>query len=132
LLKYNEFTFYVLPPILWAGAIFVASSIPSESFPDLPIFSYDKFIHFGIFLVFAFLTYRALIHQTGFPELARNPLLYTFLIAAAYGAFDEIHQFLVPGRSPDLFDFLADSLGGCVAILAVHFWMKFRRTPSGK
>ena len=129
MLKDKEFTFYILPPILWALAIFVGSSIPSEDFPDLKIFSYDKLLHFGAFLVLALLTYRALRHQTRFPGLARSPLLYTIVLVAAYGALDEIHQSLVPGRRPDLADFFADTLGAVFAVFLAHLWMKFRRGP---
>jgi VanZ family protein len=127
LLKNREFILYVLPAILWALAIFIASSIPSEDFPNLRIFSYDKLLHFGVFLVLAFLTYRALIHQKHFPSLSRSPLLYTVLMVAAYGAFDEIHQTIVPGRHPDLLDFLADATGACLAVLVVYFWVHRRR-----
>lgn len=132
MLRDKEFTFYVLPPILWALAIFVGSSIPSEDFPDLKIFSYDKLIHFGVFLVLALLTYRALRHQTRFPELARSPLLYTIALVAAYGALDEFHQSFIPGRRPDLADFFADTLGGVFAVFLTHLWMKFRRGPIGR
>jgi VanZ family protein len=128
-LKHKDFILYDLPAILWALAIFVASSIPSEDFPDLKIFSYDKLIHFGVFLVLAFLTYRSLIHHTRFPHIARNPFLYTVLIVAAYGAFDEIHQFIVPGRNPDIFDFLADSSGALFAVLIAHYWLRHHKPP---
>jgi VanZ family protein len=51
-------------------------------------------------------------------------------MVAAYGAFDEIHQTIVPGRHPDLLDFVADALGACIAIWLVHLWMRFRRKTS--
>jgi len=44
--------------------------------------------------------------------------------AALYGVTDEFHQAFTPGRSPDVFDVLADLVGGllgglaCVAIVA--------------
>lgn len=129
MLKDKEFTFYVLPPILWALAIFIGSSIPSKDFPDLKIFSYDKLLHFGAFLVLALLTYRALRHQTRFPALAGSPLLYTIVLVAAYGAIDEVHQSIVPGRTPDLFDFFADTLGAVFAVFLVHLWMRIRQKP---
>lgn len=39
----------------------------------------------------------------------------------SYGASDEIHQMFVPGRSPEIFDFLADTTGGILAALFVKF-----------
>ncbi len=122
----KELLWYYLPPIVWALAIFVGSSIPSKDFPDLKIFSYDKLLHFGVFFVLAFLTYRALAHQRRYPLLAGRALLLTFIATVAYGATDELHQFLVPGRTPDFFDLAADSIGATCALLILLFWRKRR------
>lgn len=36
---------------------------------------------------------------------------------ALFGAVDELHQALVPGRSADVLDWVADVVGGMVALL---------------
>jgi VanZ family protein len=36
------------------------------------------------------------------------------IIAVLYGASDEIHQYFVPGRVCDIFDLVADSIGGFI------------------
>jgi VanZ family protein len=122
----KEVLWYYLPPIIWALAIFVGSSIPSKDFPDLKIFSYDKLLHFGVFFVLAILTYRAFAHQRRYPLLAGRALLLTFFATFAYGATDELHQFLVPGRTPDIFDLAADSTGVALALLFLLIWRKRR------
>lgn len=39
-------------------------------------------------------------------------VLIAMLICSAYGASDELHQWFVPGRSTDIFDWLTDTAGG--------------------
>jgi VanZ family protein len=41
------------------------------------------------------------------------------LLTTLYGAFDEIHQWFTPGRSPDVHDLLADFLGATAGVLVV-------------
>jgi VanZ family protein len=50
------------------------------------------------------------------------------VITILYGAFDEIHQAFVPGRTPDKYDLLADSVGAVVAIVVVWFVTRRRRS----
>jgi len=120
----HSFTRYQLPAILWGVLIFISSSIPSESFPDLSILRFDKVIHFGIYFMFSLFAYRALRFQSRFPRVARHALSLTVLAIMVYGASDEFHQSFVPGRQPDAFDLLADTLGGCVLVTGV--WWKER------
>ena len=41
---------------------------------------------------------------------------WALLAASAYGATDEFHQLFVPGRSCDVFDWLADTTGAALAV----------------
>jgi VanZ family protein len=43
-----------------------------------------------------------------------------------YGASDEFHQRFVPGRTADVLDWLADSLGACAFVIVP--WWKTRAT----
>lgn len=120
----TRFARFQLPAILCALFIFIGSSIPSEYFPSLSIFEQDKLIHFFFFLALTFLTYRALRFQTRYPHLSKYALGASLLFTILYGAVDELHQTIVPGRFPDLRDLLADSLGALVCSLALYFWSK--------
>lgn len=77
------------------------------SLPVLPSvdsgFPMDKVIHFLMFAICAFLSFRAW-------SLHRSMI---FMLAAMllFAAITEIMQTIVPGRSGDLTDFLADVLG---------------------
>lgn len=42
----------------------------------------------------------------------------------AYGAFIELAQTLSPGRYPDLWDLVADSIGAGIGILAILGWKR--------
>jgi VanZ family protein len=78
----------------------------------------DKLAHAAVYAVLAVLLFRAVRRTT---SLARGrAAVLAVLIAIAYGATDELHQRMVPDRSPDLRDLLADaagaSAGGLVAL----------------
>lgn len=45
------------------------------------------------------------------------------LMTAAYGAFDEYHQRFTPERTPEVADWLADTLG---AVAAGLLWLRLR------
>lgn len=85
------------------------SDVPSVStVPEwLPV---DKFAHFMLFAVLAGLLYRAGLR----PQIA-------VMGAAFYGLTDEIHQMFVPGRSPEIRDWLADVLGAIFGVWLVRF-----------
>ena len=64
---------------------------------------------------------RALKAEGLFPQLKSRATYVTLLLVALYGASDELHQFFVPGRSVDFFDWLADFLGGVLCVLVVSY-----------
>lgn len=124
------FVWYQLPLFVWAIAIFVASSIPGSDFPDSPIFSHDKILHFIAYFGLAVLLERALHHQDRFPTLARWSHLTTLVVTVLYGSSDEFHQLFVPGRDADIHDLLADCAGASVAVLLVWLMNLRRRSPA--
>ncbi len=127
-LRQNNFLWYQSPMILWAIALFTQSSIPGDRIPDLEIFTHDKLIHFFIYVVFAVTVHRAIRNQIMFPLLAARPYLFTFIIIVLFAASDEFHQYFVPNRSCDFFDWLVDS-GGAVLYLSFA-WLRTRLKPA--
>lgn len=108
------------PVWLWCVGIFLLSHQVSffSLFPRRLFFLHmDKFFHFGVYAVLALLSARAVGRRSpGLSPGAR--MLAAVLVASAYGLTDECHQAFVPGRSPELLDFLADTLGGLVGAAA--------------
>ena len=109
-----------LPVVAWMGLLFFFSSLPSTPSP-LAFPHADKLTHavaFGILgglLAIARLPFRL--------GSIKRVALVTILVAA-YGVSDEYHQSFVAGRDADVWDALADSIGGFVAALGVAWWQR--------
>lgn len=110
-----------LPPLVWAGVILLGTSLPQEAVP-IQTSRIDKILHFGIYSVFAFLLTRQI--SVGFRLWQSVVLAIAF--SMAFGAFDEWHQQLIPGRSTELADWIADSIGAAVGASVAAF-MEHRR-----
>jgi VanZ family protein len=119
-------TSYALPALLTAGVIFYVSSLekielPLEavSFNDL-LFHAAAYFFFGLTLVLAVYPWNASL------DYPLRVYLVLGLVGVLYGLSDEIHQSFVPNRDCTISDFLADSLGVILALLAACLWMKRR------
>lgn len=95
------------PVILWAAAIFAASS-RSDTGPvgRIP----DWLTHGLAYAVLSLLVARALAGGFGAP-LGWGAAVLAFGLATAYGASDELHQSFVPGRDASAADVLKDLAG---------------------
>jgi VanZ family protein len=115
--------------IAYAALILIISSIPDLSPPQLGFKFQDKLYHFLEYAVFSILLFYALLNS---PRnfLQRNFLVVAILIGLVYAAIDEIHQSLIPGRSADVTDFLADFLG--LALVQLIFWFYHRKRSRTK
>lgn len=105
------------PALLYMAGIFVASAQPTVSLPRLG--DSDKVLHFA-----AYAGLGGLLAYGGAPAaLGPLPLI---AIGSMYGASDEVHQSFVPGRTPDLLDWVADTLGVIAGVLAAHRYFSRR------
>jgi len=128
-IKANVFRhrFYRTNPILkgiatafYAYFIYTMSSQDTSSV-SLPLYT-DKLIHFAEFGLLCLM-----ICWTIASIPIKSYILFCSLsigIASLYGLTDELHQYLVPGRSMDVFDWAADIAG---AVTASVFWQKYVR-----
>lgn len=101
------------PPVLWAALVLAVNSIPGSNLPGA-VTRVDKLLHFAAYATLGALTARAL-SATHRPPVA---LVLGAALAAAFGALDEWHQLLVPGRYPELFDWCADAAGALFGAFA--------------
>jgi len=101
------------------AALFAASSGPGAPLP--PGLDLDKVLHAGAFGVLSALAAWALT-KGRLRSATWRVLLLASLISTAYGAFDETHQYFVPGRQADVADLAADALGALAAAGAIRAW----------
>jgi VanZ family protein len=108
-----------LPALLVMAGIWFLSS---QSILPTPkgVFGFDKVQHFIAYFVLA--VSLGLWFFSGRPQKRQwAPCVASAAIASAYGIIDEIHQYFVPGRDCNIWDWIADSAGAVMGGLAVLF-----------
>jgi VanZ family protein len=103
-------------PVLVAAVIFFASSQSEVAAPGLP--HIDKISHFSVYGLLATLVVRL--------RVGRRAALLSILIVSLYGITDEWHQSFTPGRSVEVADWLADTLGAALAVTLYRGWAAYR------
>jgi len=107
-----------VPLIIYWLILFIATTLPAERLPSVG-FS-DKINHFLAYFALAVLVNLTLIYQRKSRFLFEKAQIATIVICLFYGALDEIHQLLVPGRSAETLDWVADALGAFAGVLIVY------------
>lgn len=105
------------PPALWAAFILLLTSIPGSDIPHVGFLSFrgsDKLVHGTMYAIFALLAAHSLL-RAGRP--LREVVLIVVLGIAIFAALDEWHQQFIPGRSMDVFDWVADLSGAAIGIV---------------
>lgn len=80
----------------------------------------DKYEHFLAYFGLGFLVHLEIKYQKRFLVLRKYAATVSVLICAAYGAFDEMHQYFIPGRYMDIQDWHADVIGGFLGAMVVE------------
>ncbi len=107
-----------LAPLAWAALLFFLSSQPKLPEPPLVFEGIDKLEHAIAYGVLAALVVWAQGAATS------RTLVIGVALTSLYGASDEVHQMFVPGRSPDVVDWIADTAGACGAVVLAAWWRK--------
>lgn len=102
--------------IALAVVIVVASGRSSVAAPD--IVDFDKAAHFAVFGLLATLVARA-----GFKP---SRMGWAVLIVSLFGLSDEWHQGSTPGRSMEVYDWVADTLGAITAVALYRYVAWYR------
>lgn len=87
----------------------------------------DKIEHFIAYTILAILLNLTLHFQKKSLQLVIKSSLITFLIITIYAGIDEIHQIFIPGRYADIFDWLADTIGGLFGVYYTQIFLKSAR-----
>lgn len=127
----SYFLKFRLPVLAYLILIFILSSISRLDTPEIGLSFTDKWIHFLEYSVLGFLLIRNFQNETN-KKLQNNAFLITFLFGTFYGASDEIHQFFVPNRSCDIFDWFADTCGILLGIFVWKLYQNFRLSSTEK
>ena len=107
------------PVAAYYGVItFLSSLTASEIHLDLG--HLDKGVHFLEFGLFGAILARALFWEQRFYHIAKKWWMIAGGGVALLAVIDEIHQMFVPGRTPDVMDWLADITGAAVGMLLVR------------
>ncbi len=109
---------YIPLTIYWL-ILFIATSLPLQRLPSVGF--NDKINHFLAYFILAILINLTLIYQRKSRLLFNKAPLVTILIGLFYGAVDELHQILVPGRFAETLDWMADGLGTVTGVLFVYY-----------
>lgn len=114
---------YWAPVVAYAGLIFFVSGLshPEESFPSLLEGVSDKFFHIIEYAVLGALCDRAFRHGAG-AWATRYALGWAIMASTGYGVTDELHQALVPDRTFEGLDIIADFVGSTVGAFGWR-WM---------
>jgi VanZ family protein len=117
--------FIYIPLVLYWIVLFVATTLPGNDVPSLGVS--DKIEHFTAYMVLSVLLCFTYLFQKKFRLLSSRPFLMTILTVTVYGALDELHQLLVPGRSCDILDLTADVTGALLGLLLVFIIKQLTR-----
>jgi len=112
------------PVALYALAIFVESSI--RQVPAFPSGFTDKDGHGLLYAGLALLVLRA-TSGARWDGVTWRAAGAAVAFAAVYGVTDEFHQWFVPGRTADVFDWIADCTGAIAGVAVVLLVARFAR-----
>ena len=82
------------------------------------ILGFDKLQHFAAYAALAAAAGLWFSLENWFNRPKLNFLIIV-VVASVYGAIDEFHQYFVPGRACDVWDWIADTLGGLAGAMTV-------------
>jgi VanZ family protein len=113
--------------LLFFLLILAGSSVPGKSIPEIFELTPDKLIHCAEYFILACFLYRWLYLE--YPARTGRILFLTNFLGALAGAIDENYQRLIPGRSPDVWDWVLDVTGVILASVSIHYFITNKKAP---
>ncbi len=122
---------YFLPATIWIIIILVLCTLPGKDIPTssfLEQIHFDKFVHFSLFGGIVFFLALAVYWQR--KKVSSGLLLLFVFISASYGlAIEFVQKYYAEGRSFDLYDALADTIGAIAGVwvfkIVIHLYEKY-------
>ncbi len=110
-----------IPGIAWFFVVLVLLCMPAQDIPTSNWFDgiyIDKWVHAGIFGLLALLFMLPVAFSPMEPKEKLQFFIRVAIATSLWGISTEfIQKFWIPGRSFDLLDWAADSLGGIIAFM---------------
>lgn len=122
---------FVVLAIGYALLVLAVGQRPASNLPKLDFgwagIGVDKYAHFAMYALLSGLIWRAQVPRSPrLPAATRWPALWCVGLTAAVGCTDEIWQSLAQrGRSGDILDVVADTLGATAAV-SWAIWLRRR------
>ena len=109
--------------IVWTAVIFIGCTLPSNLMPTIKVLNVDKMAHFGFFFVQSVLWGLLLCFKT--KQTHFQIIVLVTLSAFLYGGMIEILQSEIFNRSSELYDLIADVVGGLTGGLSYRIFAKW-------
>jgi hypothetical protein len=110
-----------LPAIAWVIIVTVLLTLPGSSFPKedwLDKIWFDKWVHIGLFIIMIFFWNWAIYKNTKNPRGLRTIFWIMGSVWLVYGiGMEFIQHYLVPNRSFDWGDIIADAVGCGIGVV---------------
>ncbi len=108
--------------------LFWLSSGPVSAPVEIRFDGMDKVAHVCAFGLLAGLVFNGL-RRSGRSWTPRALFWIPVCFVALYGASDEFHQFFVPSRNCDVFDWMADVTGALLSVTLFSLTLRYFRKP---
>lgn len=111
---------------LWAAVIMVVSVIPGADLPSLSIWEPDKVMHVFVYAVLTFLVFKWL-KSFSTPVSLNKKAFIAVTVCILYGFIIELIQLILPTRSFDLLDELANTIGCLLSLTGILVFSSKRK-----
>ena len=118
-----------IPGIAWFFLLLTLICLPGEALPQpeswMMAIDYDKLIHIALFGMLGVLFMYPFIRSGYNVKMKMQVILKIAITVSLWGITTEfIQKFYIPGRSFDLFDWAADSIGALCAYITGRVLLK--------
>jgi len=116
-----------IPGILWFILLLFLICLPKQEMPEIkPVWWFsvirlDKIVHAAMFGMLNYLFIFPIFKSEMVESTKVNYFIWISLAASIWGLLTEFIQLLVPGRSFELWDWFADSIGVLIALVYVYW-----------
>lgn len=111
--------------LFFSFLILAGSSVPGHKIPEAFQLTPDKLIHCAEYFFLGSAIFYWLSQEFSIQGNYKL-ILMTLLIGSAFGMLDENYQRLTPGRTPDVWDWVLDTIGVLLAAFAGNYFIDRR------